>query len=149
MAAALYLVSCCKTKAPAAAAARDLYVSPWFAKARALAEARGADWRILSAEHGLVHPGQVLEPYETTLLRLGPAERLAWASRVWSQLLQLVRDDRPVVMLAGEIYREHLEPWLTAGGRRPEGCQVPMRGLGIGEQLAWLTRAIAQEEARA
>lgn len=89
----------------------------------------------------------MLQPYEATLLRMRPAERLAWAGRVWPELLQLIRDGRPVVMLAGEIYREHLETWLTGGGRRPEACSVPMRGLGVGEQLAWLTRAIAQPEA--
>src|SRR6266508_6085183 len=62
----LYLVSCVSEKRSAPSAARDLYVSSLFRKARAFVEAQHAPWFILSAEHGLVHPDTVIAPYDRT-----------------------------------------------------------------------------------
>lgn len=61
------LVGCVKTKVGHGAPAKDLYVSDYFAKMRAYAEASGLPWFILSAEHGLVSPDEWLEPYERYL----------------------------------------------------------------------------------
>lgn len=63
----VFLVSCVAEKRPAPSVARDLYRSPWFLKARGLAEREGAAWFILSAEHGLVEPDDVVAPYDRTL----------------------------------------------------------------------------------
>ena len=139
----VYLVACTKTKATTARPARDLYApSDWFAKARAYVEAQDAPWFILSAEHGLLDPATVVAPYETTLLRMSRPTRRAWACRVHGQLVArgLVTGCR-FRILAGETYREFLEPWLTGAGRWPELAEVPMRGLGLGEQKAWLASA--------
>lgn len=146
----VYLVSCTKSKAADASPARELYAaSDWFAKARAYVEAQGAAWFILSAEHGLVEPGEILRPYETTLLRMRKPARRAWAELVIGQLAsrRLLGRAR-FVLLAGETYREFLEPWLTGEGRWPELGQVPLRGLGLGEQKAWLARAAADPPER-
>ena len=67
----LYLVSCVKTKCSTRASAKDLYVSPWFRKARAFVEKTGDPWRILSAEYGLLHPDEEVRPYERTLTTIG------------------------------------------------------------------------------
>lgn len=131
----LYLVACTKTKAPTPRQARDLYAaSDWFAKARAYVEALRAPWFILSAEHGLLDPDQVVTPYETTLLRMSAAERRAWGLRVLDQLAASGALGRPVTFLAGQHYRTELEPQLA-------DSFTPMRGLGLGEQKAWLARA--------
>lgn len=146
----VYLVSCTKSKAADASPARELYAaSDWFAKARAYVEAQGAPWFILSAEHGLVEPGEILRPYETTLLRMRKPARRAWAELVIGQLAsrRLLGRAR-FVLLAGETYREFLEPWLTGEGRWPELGQVPLRGLGLGEQKAWLAQAAADPPER-
>lgn len=146
MAPAVYLVSCTKSKAPSTCPARDLYAaSDWFAKARAYVEAKGAPWFILSAEHGLVDPGAPLAPYETTLLRMPKPARRAWACRVHGQLVARRLHNARITFLAGEAYREFLEPWLTGEGRWPEMVEVPLRGLGLGEQKAWLARAAKNE----
>ncbi len=58
----LFLVSCVKTKRNTLAPARDLYVSPWFLKARDLVERTGDSWRILSTQHGLLHPDEEVRP---------------------------------------------------------------------------------------
>lgn len=139
----IHLVSCTKSKLGAPAPARDLYTaSDWFRRARAYVEAHGDDWYILSAEHGLLHPDTVIAPYETSLLAMDDRSRLNWATRVNHQLMReaLHRDHIRFVILAGHTYRERLEPWLNGGD---EGrATVPMRGLGMGEQKAWLAAQI-------
>lgn len=136
----IVLVACCKTKLDHAAPARDLYCSPWFQKARAYAEAKGCPWFILSAEHGLVSPDTVLAPYETAMANLGEAARLAWSRRVLAQLVPHTIKAARVTILAGEPYRETLAAALTA---QRLAVVVPMAGLGLGHQLAWLTKANA------
>ena len=132
----IYLVSCVSQKTPYPAPAQDLNTSIWFQKARAYVLKSGSPWFILSAEHGLVHPDDVLTPYDKTLNNMGAAERRAWAEKVQSQMGQSLPDADEVVILAGTRYREHLEDWLHPRFAR---VQVPMRGLQIGKQLQWLT----------
>lgn len=143
----LLLISCVADKAAEACEARDLYRSDWFRKARAYAEAHEADWLILSAAHGLLDPRQMIEPYDVTLHDMDKAERQAWAEGVMRQLRQRGQQGRPVAILAGERYREFLEPMVARFVPSPELCAVPMRGLGIGQQKAWL--AARAGEARA
>lgn len=130
---AVHLVACASRKRAAPCAAADLYVSDWFVRARTFVEAMGGPWFILSARHGLLRPSKLVEPYDLALSHLTAGERRRWADRVLAQLDQAIGPDRaPIVFLAGWLYREHLEPW--AGNR----AQVPMRGLGLGRQKAWL-----------
>jgi hypothetical protein len=130
----LFLVSCVSKKRSAACRARDLYISDWFVKARAHVEATGSPWFILSAEFGLVDPDAVIAPYERTLNRMHVAERREWARRVLEHLVpKLVAVER-VVLFAGERYRELLLPALTASR---VAVDLPLQGLGIGEQLRW------------
>ena len=129
----IYLVACVAQKVPYRAPAQELYTSPWFRKARAYVLKSGAPWFILSDQHGLVRPDEMLEPYDTTLTKA--AERRAWAQRVQNQMEQMLPDADTVVILAGKDYRQYLEPWLR---RRFASVQVPMDGLGIGQQQRWL-----------
>lgn len=135
----LYLVSCVGQKAAEACPARDLYRSDWFRKARAYVEALDVDWRILSAAHGLVRPDEVLWPYDLSLNEKSASGRLDWAEDVVRQL-RLLDLSAGVVFLAGARYRHPLLlNWLTwAAGP----VSVPMAGLGIGQQKAWLARAV-------
>ena len=131
----LFLVSCVKTKLPRRAAAKDLYISDWFRKARACVESTGCPWAILSAEYGLLHPDEVIRPYEKTLNAMPVAERRPWANEVLESMDPFLRDIDTVVFFAGERYRELLEPGLRGWG---VDVVVPMLGLGLGQQLAWL-----------
>lgn len=136
------LVSCVSQKRARATAAKDLYVSDWFVKARAYAERLGVPWFILSAEYGLVDPDAVIAPYEKTLNTMSSPARRDWADRVFSQLRSAAPDARSVVFLAGARYREFLAERLRARGITVE---VPMQGLRIGEQLSWLGRQVRHE----
>lgn len=130
------LVGCASQKLTRPAPARDLYVSQLFKKASAYAEATCDRWYVLSARHGLVHPDTVIEPYD---MRLGTNDRTSppihtWAAGVRGQLaVELAGlEGVTLVALAGEQYRTMLlhSTWPY---------EVPMKGLGIGQQLGWLT----------
>jgi hypothetical protein len=130
------LVSCVKSKRASATPARELYTSQLFRSLRGYAEARAEAWYVLSAEHGLLHPDQVIAPYERTLNTMRKADRLAWADRVQGQLLEVLPPGAEVIMLAGERYRTDLVPFLRAHGFSVE---VPLEGLSLGRQLQRLT----------
>lgn len=132
--ASVFLVACASMKRPVPTAARDLYVSPWFEKARRYVDAHASPWFILSAKHGLVDPDQRIAPYEETLNQKTAAERRAWAAQVLSSLRPRLVGFNRVVLLAGRAYREHLVHEIAAAGLAVE---IPLDGLGIGEQLAW------------
>jgi hypothetical protein len=136
------LVACVGKKRTQATPAQELYLSPWFRKARAYAERYAERWCILSALYGLVAPDEITAPYNVTLTTMKMADRLAWAERVWPALLAAAPDPQRerIVVLAGDKYRQHLQEWLRIVGYDVE---VPMLGLGIGEQLAWLDAANA------
>jgi hypothetical protein len=126
------LVSCVKRKAPVATPARDLYTSDLFRKMRRYAEANADSWYILSAEHGLLHPDQVVDPYEKTLNKMRVADRMAWADRVQKQLFEILPAGSQVIILAGERYRENLVPFLRERGHK---VSIPLEGLSFGRQL--------------
>ncbi|MFH1022681.1 MAG: hypothetical protein V1809_04775 [Planctomycetota bacterium] len=135
------LVSCVSAKRSRAVPARDLYISPWFVKARAFVEQCCDVWFILSAKHGLVRPTEVITPYEETLNTQSVCERREWANRVWSELRPCLNPNDCITILAGERYRDYLVPLVEQ-----YGCHVdiPMHGLGIGRQLRWLTQQMEQ-----
>jgi hypothetical protein len=136
------LVGCASQKLKRPAPARELYVSQLFKKASAYADATCDRWYVLSAKHGLVHPDTVLEPYD---IRLGTNHRTTppihqWGARVKEQLdAELAGlENVTLIALAGEQYRiaVHNSRWPVA---------VPMKGLGIGQQLGWLTAQLTAE----
>ena len=132
----LYLVSCTKRKRRNAAPARELYTSLWFVKARAYVESTGHPWFILSDEHGLVHPGQSLEPYDTYLQ---DKERERWSHSVMRQLTPKLEGIDVVVFLTFKRYSEFLAPWLRSKGL---GVVLPLKGLKIGQQVALLDKKV-------
>jgi hypothetical protein len=133
------LVACSAGKLDHAAPARDLYTSQLFRKAAAYADATCDRWYILSAKHGLLAPEDVVEPYDERLPR-NPrsADVRRWAIGVRAALDYVLADvpGATLVVLAGEAYRVPL-----AGAPWP--LEVPMAGLGIGQQLGYLTRQLA------
>ena len=133
----LYLVSCVKRKQTSAAAAKDLYTSDWFRKARAYVEPTGMPWFILSAEYGLLHPDQRTDPYEKTLNKMLSWERKRWAEKVIHQMEQGLPKAEQIVVLAGEKYRKYLMSYLQS---RASSVKVPLKGLRLGEQLSWFNK---------
>ncbi len=138
------LISCASKKREAASPAANLYTSALFRKSRDYVQAYCDEWYILSAEHGLLHPTDIIQPYDTTLNSMTASKRRDWADTVWSSLAEVISPRDFVVILAGAKYREQL-----AGKIESYGCQlaVPMRRMGIGQQLQWLSQhAVARDK---
>ncbi len=138
---AMYLVSCVSRKRDQPMAAKDMYVSDWFIKARAYVERAGNECCILSAEYGLVEPESVIAPYERTLNTMGIVERRAWSTKVLDQLQARMTGVDRMVILAGRRYREFLIDGIRAGC---SDVEVPLAGMRIGEQLSWFKRELKQ-----
>lgn len=135
----VYLVSCVKGKQTSVAAAKDLYTSALFRKARAYVEPTGMPWFILSAEYGLLHPDQRIAPYEKTLNKMRSWERKQWAKKVIGQMEQKLPKAEQIVVLAGEKYREHLMSYLRS---KASSVEAPLKGLRLGEQKRWFNEQV-------
>jgi hypothetical protein len=142
----IVLVACAAQKLKTPARAADLYTSALFRRAREYAEAHADRWFILSALHGLLDPECTTTPYDFTLKECSRREREQWAWRVISELRSAAPPGSHIIILAGKLYREHLECDLTRYGFTVE---VPTRGLGIGRQLQFLIAKIKERKERA
>ncbi len=142
------LVGCVKKKKGLAAPARDLYISTLFRGRRSYVEQSCSEWWILSAEHGLVSPDQVLAPYDVTLKDLGSPERRYWSRRVLVDLkLQASPVSGDVVEIhAGSEYRDF---GLVQGLQRL-GClvEIPTQGLRFGHQLRFYSEQSREQRGR-
>jgi hypothetical protein len=130
------LVGCVKSKRGYPTPAGDLYTSALFSGRRRWVQASCSRWYILSAKHGLVAPGQVLDPYDETLTTQGSLARRAWAARVLVQLREALGDigRYDFEIHAGAAYVGHgLHAGLVSGGA---GVTLPAAGLSLGRQLA-------------
>ncbi len=96
---------------------------------------------VLSAKHGLLPVDRVIEPYDEELPR-GAAARRAWGERVAAELDAAVPDlDAQIVVFAGEAYADAIVP-----ADRDFLWEEPLRGMQVGERLAWLKAAHEERE---
>ena len=133
------LLGCVKTKAPEASPARDLYRSALFERRRRYAESSGQPWYILSAEHGLLDPGAIVEPYDTYLADQGADYRQAWGEWVGAKLAK-VRESIAGLVIEVHADAAYVEAIREALSRRGAVLLTPLAGLRRGEQLAWYDR---------
>ncbi len=134
------LISCSKTKSGHRDTARNMYASPLYRKSVLLAESWGLTFSILSAKYGLLHPDQVIEPYDLTLKGATKQAKREWAMKVDSQIRAAT--DRKLVILAGDDY---FSPLLEAGQKQPLSYLAPMQGLSLGNRLAFLNEGLRIE----
>lgn len=144
---AVHLVGCSGIKDTEALPAHLLYKGDLFRKTKAVMEKIGCEWHILSAEHGLVHIEEMLEPYNTPMPHKA-FDRGFWAGMVFRDLLDIhLQPGYTVVFWAGSHYREGLQEKLERYGLK---VIVPLQGLAIGCQkhaLANLTRELDRVKA--
>jgi hypothetical protein len=132
------LISCVSRKLGHKARAGELYVSDLFKKNLAYARSLAPHATyILSAKHGLLSLDDEIAPYNETLNTMKDAQVRAWAAKVLEQMRGRVGAGDELVFLAGEKYRKYLLPHFR-------NTSVPMQGLGIGRQLAFLKHALTQ-----
>lgn len=125
----IVFLSCAKTKRDVPCKARDMYTSDLFVKSYAYAESLRPDKiYILSAKYGLLKPGDMIEPYEQTLVGANVNTCKRWAVMVYKQMLaDGVNFNDNAIFLCGENYRKYL---MT---KFPNGT-APLKNLGIGMQ---------------
>jgi cytoplasmic iron level regulating protein YaaA (DUF328/UPF0246 family) len=134
------LVSCCKTKLPNLAKAKDLYISDSFKKMRQYAEQNYDQWLILSALHRVVEPNEAIGPYEYTLIGKSKEEKERWSAGIFLYITIHFTTADEIHIFAGEDYRKYLMPLLEKAGYT---VKVPLKGLGIGQQKAWLKKELS------
>ena len=131
----------------------QLYQSPLFSKRLDYAEAKGLRWAVLSAKYGVWFPQIELKPYDMTFAEMTPADVAAWhvgvAQRLILELWEpfnlkesddfLKPSELTIEIHAGADYCHPLTEILTAVGIKVE---LPLKGLGIGEQLAWYGKQV-------
>ena len=132
----------------------QLYQSPLFSKRLDYAEAKGLRWAVLSAKYGVWFPNIALKPYDKTFAEMHAAEIAAWhvgvAMRLSEELWEpfnlkesndaLKPSELTIEIHAGADYCHPLSEILQAIGIKVE---LPLKGLGIGEQLAWYGKQVA------
>jgi hypothetical protein len=133
---AAVLVGCVKSKRAVPSRVADLYTSPLFRRRRAYAESRGLPWFVISAEHGLLHPDDIVAPYDRALADQTTEYRSAWGAWVVAKLEDALGTlgGCSLEIHAGSAYVDALQDPL-----RRRGCDfnAPLRHLRQGEQLAW------------
>lgn len=135
------LIGDVKTKRDVRAPARELFTSPLFQARRSYAERVCDIWFILSAQHGLLHPDQVVAPYDRSLAGADRATKEQWARRSLWQIDQAWREWRDTIVEfhAPEEYRS----FGLVDGLEQRGAVVlvPAEHFGGGEQLAFYAEA--------
>jgi len=113
-----------------------MYVSPLFAKQRIYAEQLNVPWFILSAEYGLVAPDEWVSPYERYLTSTPAEYQAAWGAWVVARLELLTGPlaQRCIEIHASQKYLHALRLELESRGAV---VHDPLRGLSLGERLAW------------
>lgn len=131
----LLIVESVTKKGPAPGPAKDVYESRLWTARRRYAESSGLPWLILSARHGLLDPGEVIEPYELRLNDLSPADFAAVAERAVEQLAaRQPLDGLTIEAHVREEYADAMQPAITDRGGRLE---QPVRGLSVCGQRGW------------
>jgi hypothetical protein len=118
------------------AAARDLYVSPLFARRRARAEASGVPWFVVSGRWGLLDPGDLLAPYCFSLAEQPVNYQRAWGRFVAEQLC-----------LAGSVGRGDVVE-LCVGAAYAAALTAPIEYLGARVRRATVDASDAGDEPR-
>jgi hypothetical protein len=137
----VYLVSCSKTKARHRTKAELLYISARFRYSRLVAIKSQSPWYILSAKFGLLQPTTTVAPYDLSLSNFSVQRRKDWARQVFASLRANSPRAKKIVFLCGKLYSSHLELLARSAGIE---VSVPLRGLAMGKQLAWLKHYASQ-----
>jgi len=138
------VVSCTAHKRGKPTQAENLYCSDLFYKSRRYAQANHDSWLILSAKYGLLHPSEIIDPYDLNLATLTRNERLFLAEQVSQQFSKLVNADKTdVSSLCGENYESLLDQ------ARIQYHHDPRFALPIGRKLQALTAATDPSDSEA
>ncbi len=138
-------VGCVKGKADRPMPAQELYTSSLFIKRRKFVEESCDSWWILSAEHGLVSPNEILAPYDRALKDATVLEKRLWSAQVLDAVALRISVEAGAIaeFHAGKEYRDFgLSSGLLEAGWR---IVNPTEGMRIGGQLQFYARALTHD----
>ncbi len=129
-----------------ASPAKDLYSSTLWDKRRRYAESTGMPWMILSAEHGLLQPQEVIKPYDRTLGDEKAAYQKAWSAKAAEAVIRECQrlGIEAVETHAAAVYLE--KGFIEALGAAGIRVSWPLQGKQIGEQYFWYDSVAASPE---
>lgn len=122
------LIGCVKTKRDGTHPAERLYDSHLFDGRKTAARERADEWRILSAEHGLLHPKAEITNYNT---HISDVDGETWAENVAEDLFHNHPELETILILAGRGYVHPLQPHLHAHNVE---LWDPLEGVGLFDQ---------------
>ncbi|MFQ4143301.1 DUF6884 domain-containing protein [Chlorogloeopsis sp. ULAP02] len=131
----LYLVAGCGKQTNQKAAAKEVYCSQHFQACRKYAQSQGG-WKILSPLYKVLEPEEIISPYDLSPRSLSPNEHQQWAQEVARRIMQKTNPDTEIIFLTVKLYQKQVIPILKA---HKYVIRTPMEGLGIGQQIRWLT----------
>jgi hypothetical protein len=103
-----------------------MFRSDGFARAREHAVHSGAPWFVLSAKHGLLHPDDVISPFEIQIDDQPAAYRTAWGEWVVAQLADRLQLDGVTVEVHGGV--DFAQPLRQPLARRGAALDLPLPG---------------------
>jgi hypothetical protein len=133
------IIACGKNKLNYPAQAQDMYIGELFKKSRKYVEKTHDRWFIASAKYCFLEPNMLIKPYEKTLNNMTKNEVQTWSHFMAIDIASNVKKQEEIYIYAGDKYRRYLIPKLVDLGYT---VHVPMKGLGIGQQLKWLKERI-------
>lgn len=129
-------ISCTKTKAAQCCAAKEMYKGELFKHAYKYAQSLNGKIWILSAKYGLLHPNDIIMPYNKTLINANKIECKRWAYNVYLQMINKKIDfEEDAVFLCGKNYYKYLIAKFSKGS-------APLAHMRIGQQLKFLKERI-------
>lgn len=133
------LISCSKTKANYACAAKELYSkSELFKQSYQFARREADRIYVLSAKHGLLHEDTVIEPYDEALKNMDRKQQLTWANGVIAAIRREcdVETDEFIILAVKDYYQD-LVQYL------PHYC-LPLGKMQRDDKIAWLKQRNAE-----
>lgn len=129
------LLATARKKSTKSAPVTEFYQSPLFQKTLEYASHHYDRMYFYNAKDGLLLPEDIMDPYDVSIKTFSHHQREEWAQKVIEQFSEYeTSTDILVCLHGGSVYRKHLEPQLN---RFNYIYEVPLKGLGIGEQLSW------------
>ena len=110
--------------------AKDMFQGQFFDNVVKLCDKMEFDLYILSAKYGLLHPNEVIKPYDITLNNFSKKERKKWSDKVKKQMIENDLYKNDLYFFTGKNYHEFFK------GNKP------LKGLSLGFQLKWFNEKL-------
>lgn len=143
----IVIIACGASKQATPSAAKDLYTGRHFQLCRAYAERFSQAWCIISAKHRIVHPDQIIAPYDARMpsgkRQIAKPGSLPYQCAYWLNHRLDLREHpgSHLTVLAGANYAAVFTVWGSHFLKNVT-WSFPLAGMGIGTQDAWLQRQL-------